>query len=182
MSKQQKTGTRAFSDLRISHRKISWVAVAAILLSSCGIYKFNDASIPPELKTVNVKYIENKARYVNPQLSPALTDRLKQKITSQTKIMVTNNEDADWEIACEITDYSFSTATISQQQSTGNRLTVGVKINVYKRKEDESKDYSASRNYDFSASSTIQQAENSIYNDLLRDLTDDIFNRIFSDW
>ena len=38
-------------------------------------------AIPEEVKTFRVNYLENKAPYVNPQLSPALTERLKQKIT-----------------------------------------------------------------------------------------------------
>ena len=46
---------------------------ACILFSGC--YSFKDVSIPPEVKTARVNYIENKAPYVNPQLSPQLTDR-----------------------------------------------------------------------------------------------------------
>src|SRR5688500_15822636 len=63
-------------------------------LSSCRIYSFKDVSIPPEVKTVKIGFIENKARYVNPQISPRLTDRLQQKITGQTRLTRTNNDDA----------------------------------------------------------------------------------------
>src|SRR5690348_5842838 len=62
-----------------------WLAACIVLFSSCGIYTFKDVSIPPEVKTVKISYIENKARIVNPQLSPRLTDALQQKISNQTK-------------------------------------------------------------------------------------------------
>ena len=57
----------------------------SIGLSGCGIYSFKDAVIPDNIKTIKIGFIENKARYVNPQLAPQLTDKLLQKIISQTK-------------------------------------------------------------------------------------------------
>ena len=41
-------------------------------LTSCG-YKFQDITIPDTIKTVKINFIENRATYVNPQFSPALT-------------------------------------------------------------------------------------------------------------
>ncbi len=69
------------------------------ILSSCHVYSFKDVSIPPEVKTVKIGFIENKARYVNPQLSPRLTDRLQQKIANQTRLTRTNNDDAHYQIS-----------------------------------------------------------------------------------
>ena len=65
--------------------------------SSCA-YRFKDVSIPDSIKTVKINFLENKARYVNPQLSPRLTDRLRQKIVNQTRLSQTNNDNADWVI------------------------------------------------------------------------------------
>ena len=80
-------------------------------LNSCGIYRFTDASVPDSIKTVKVNFIENKASYINPQLSPRLTDKVRQKIVAQTRLVQTNNE-ADWEISGAITQYSFSTLSL----------------------------------------------------------------------
>src|SRR6478672_11980907 len=77
-----------------------------IFLSSCGIYTFKDVSIPPEVKTIKISYIENKARIVNPQLSPRLTDALQQKISNQTKLTRTTSDDAHYQISGAITNYS----------------------------------------------------------------------------
>src|SRR4028119_697173 len=80
--------------------------------SSCHVYSFKDVSIPPEVKTVKIGFIENKARYVNPQLSPRLTDRLQQKITGQTRLTRTNSDDAHYQIAGYISQDNITTAGI----------------------------------------------------------------------
>ncbi|MEY4885107.1 MAG: hypothetical protein RL151_416, partial [Bacteroidota bacterium] len=71
-----------------------------------------DISIPPEVKSVRVNFIENRARYINPLLSPRLTEKLRQKIVNQTRLSQTNGE-ADYVISGTITDYSVSTSGIS---------------------------------------------------------------------
>ncbi len=173
----------------IVYRAIAFLIIASIVIISaffytgCKIsYGFKDVSIPDTIKTVKVNFIENKARYVNPQLSPRLSDRLRQKIVSQTKLTQTNGDNADWEISGEIRDYSFSTSAISGQREAGNRLTVGVHITIFKRKDDKTEEHDVSRNFEFPASQSIQQAEASLGDEMIRSLTDDIFNRIFSNW
>lgn len=153
-----------------------------ICLAGCGIYKFKDVSIPPEVKTVKVNYIENRARYINPQLSPRLTDKLRQKIVGQTRLTQTNNDKVDWEISGFITDYSFSTSAISNQQVANNRLTVSVHVTVTDNTKDKVNDYDVSRSFEFKGTQSFQQAENSLGDEIIRTLTDEIFNRLFSNW
>jgi outer membrane lipopolysaccharide assembly protein LptE/RlpB len=154
----------------------------AYLLTGCGIYKFKDVSIPPEVKTVKVKYIENRARYINPQVSPRLTDKLRQKIVGQTRLRQTNSDDVDWEISGTITDYSFSTSAITGQQVANNRLTVGIHLTLYDQKKDESKEYDVSRSFEFKGNQSFQQAEAGLLDEMIRTLTDEIFNKLFSNW
>lgn len=151
--------------------------------SSCSFsYRFNDISFPDSIKTVKVNFIENKATYVNPQLSPRLTDRLRQKLVSQTKLSQTNNDNADWVINGTITNYSFSTSGISQGREASNRLAVGVHITLNDQKANKTSEYDVSRNFEFPASQSIQQAEANLTDEIIRGLTDDIFNRMFSTW
>jgi hypothetical protein len=154
------------------------------LNSECHVsYGLRDVSIPDSIKTVKVNFIENKARYVNPQLSPTLTDRLRQKIVSQTRLTQTNSDNADWEISGYVNDYSVSTSGISQQQSTINRLNVSVHITLLNRKGgNDQKEYDVSHSFDFSASLTLQAAEAQLADRIVRDMTDEIFNHIFSNW
>src|SRR4051812_23885992 len=153
-----------------------------IVLSSCGIYTFKDVSIPPEIKTVKINFIENRASYKNPQLSPRLTDQLQQKISNQTRLTRTNSEDAHYQISGYVSSYSVSTSGISSQQASTNRLTVGVHITLLNTLKNESKDYDISRDFEFSASLSFTQAEAQLLDDIVRNVTDEIFNRIFSNW
>lgn len=145
-------------------------------------YSLRDVSVPAEVKTVRVFFIENKARYINPQLSPRLTDKLRQKIVNQTRLSQTNN-DADYEIRGYISDYGVSTSGISQQQVASNNLNVTVHI-VFKNRLDEKANFEAdiTRNFPFSASKSLSQAESELNDQIINNLTDEIFNRIFSNW
>ncbi|MBI3137994.1 MAG: hypothetical protein HYZ15_05380 [Sphingobacteriales bacterium] len=172
-----------------SIKKIAPLAVIVLISlfallgsSSCGIYRFTDASIPDSIKTVKVNMIENRAPYINPQLSPRLSDKLRQKIVSQTKLTQTNNDNADWEISGTITQYSFSTSAISGQQASNNRLTVGVQIILQDRKADKTEKHEVSRSFEFKGDRSFQQAENDLADEMIRTLTDDIFNKLFSKW
>jgi hypothetical protein len=154
----------------------------SLVNTGCGIYKFNEAVVPDSIKTIKVNFIENKAPYVNPTLSPRLTDKLRQKIVSQTRLSQTNNDNADWIINGNISSYGFSTSGISQQKEATNRLTVGVHITINDQKANKTTDYDVSRSFEFAATQSIQQAEASLGDEIIRSLTDDIFNKIFSNW
>jgi hypothetical protein len=148
-----------------------------------GCYSFKDVSIPPEVKTIRISYIENKARLVNPLLSPQLTDKLRQKVISQTNRTQIQGDNADYDISGYISDYSVSTTGISNQQAASNRLNVSVHI-VFKNRLDEKKNFEAdvTRNFDFQASLSLPQAESRLNDDIIKNLSDEIFNRIFSNW
>jgi hypothetical protein len=150
--------------------------------TSCNIYKFNEATVPDSIKTVKVNFIENRARYINPQLSPRLTDKLRQKITGQTRLTPSNNENADWDISGFITDYTFSTSSITNQQVTNNKLTVSVHIILNDRRAEKTVEHDVSRSFEFKGNQSFQQAENALGDEMIRTLTDEIFNRLFSNW
>jgi len=161
------------------------LAVAGLLLmilSGCGVYKLRDISIPQDVKSVKVNFIENRAPYINPQLSPRLTDRLRQKIVTQTRLTQTNNDSADWVINGTVTNYSISTAGLTNGTQATNRLTVTVHIVKVDQVLDKTTEYDVSRPFDFRSDQSITQAEAGLLEDILKSMTDDIFNRLFSDW
>nr|WP_294905580.1 LptE family protein [uncultured Lacibacter sp.] len=157
------------------------VLLTSFFLSAC--YSFKDVSIPPEVKTVKVNYIENRAKIINPQLSQRLTDKLRQKIVNQTRLSQTNSDDAHYDISGQITDYYVTTSGISNQQAASNRLNVTVHL-IFKNRLDDKKNFEAdlTRNFDFSANVPLSQAEASLTDQIVQNMTDEIFNRIFSNW
>lgn len=172
---------------KISVLKKYFTIVVLLIVALAGLqgtcrYSLKDVSIPAEVKTVRVLYIENKARYINPQLSPKLTDKLRQKIINQTRLSQTNG-DADYEISGYVSDYSVSTSGISRQQVASNNLNVTVHL-IFKNKLDEKKNFETdiTRNFPFSATKSLTQAESELNDMMVTGLTDEIFNRIFSNW
>lgn len=157
----------------------------ALLLLFSGCYSFKDVSIPPNIKTFQVDLIGNTARYVNPQLSPQITDKLRQKIVNQTRLSPVQ-DNAHYEISGTITDYNVSTAAISGQQAATSRLTVGIKV-VLKNNLDPNDpktnfEAQVSRNFDFDANLSLSQAEPQLNETIIRNMVDEMFNRIFSNW
>jgi Lipopolysaccharide-assembly len=153
---------------------------------SCN-YKFNEAVVDQRIKTAKIVPIENVAQYVNPQLTPNLTDRLRQKINNQTKLSLTNNDNANIIISGKITDYTITTSGVTstdgKSQASINRLSVTVQISLTNQiDEKDSKDISVSRQFDFPANRSQQQAEAALLDEMVRNLTDEIFNQLFSNW
>ncbi|GAC1425684.1 MAG: hypothetical protein NVSMB7_02120 [Chitinophagaceae bacterium] len=160
-----------------------FTAFAMVFLASgCLHYSLKESSIDKEIKTIRINFIDNKARYVNPQLSPQLTDRLRQKVNSQTNKTLTQG-DADLDIFGTITDYSFTTAAIADNRSATNRLNITVHIkSINKLNEKNNKDQDVTRSFDFDANVSVQQAEQQLNETILKNLSDEIFNSLFSNW
>lgn len=151
--------------------------------ATCKYSTKDTAPIPAEVKTFRVNYLENKARYVNPQLTPQVTEKLKQKIIGQTRLRQTNSDDAHYDISGYLSDYSVTTTGISGQTASTNRLNVTFHL-VFKNTLDEKKNFEAdvTSNYDFSAQLTLPDAETQLNDQIVKNITDAIFNKIFSNW
>ena len=166
----------------IQYLIISGLAFWLFTFATCK-YSTKDISIPAEIKTFRVNYFENKARYVNPQLSPQLTEKVKQKIIGQTRLRQTNSEDAHYDISGYVSDYNVTTTGIANQAATTNRLSITFHL-ICKNTLDQTKNIETDVAYslDFSGQKTLQDVEAASLDDILKNLTDAIFNKIFSNW
>jgi len=147
-------------------------------------YSFKDTSpIPADITTFRVNLFGNKARYVNPTVAPQLTEKLRQKIISQTRLRETKNDDANYDISGYVSDYSVVTSGVANQAAGTNRLNVTFHL-IFKNTVDpdpaKSFETDLTTNYDFPANETLQQAESSLMDNILKNVTDAIFNKIFS--
>ena len=168
-------------------RQIFFLTLILISVNSCGVYSFKDVSIPPEVKSIHIGFIENRARYVDPQLSPQLTDKFKQKISSQTKLTQIQTDNADYDVSAYVSEYNITTAGVANQTASINRLTVTVHLALKNRLADQklgTPDFETdiSRNFDFPATQSLTDAEASLTPQVVQQLTDDMFNRLFSNW
>ena len=158
-----------------------------LLLVTCNFatckYGFKDVSLPTEVKTFRVNYFENRADYKNPQLSPQLTEKLKQKIIVTTRLRQTNDDEAHYDISGFVSQYFTSTTGITNNNTSLNRLTATFHL-IFKNTLDETKNFEADVTYsvDFDANLSLSQVEQSKGDEISRNLTEAIFNKIFSNW
>jgi len=158
--------------------------LAAICIQSTCKYGFKDiGGLPIEVKTFRVNPLENKADYKNPQLSPALTEKLKQKIIGTTRLRQTNDDDAHYDISGYVSRYYTSTTGITGNNASLNRLTADFHL-IFKNTLDDTKSFEADVTYsvDFDANLSLLQVESQKGEDMVKNLTDAIFNKIFSNW
>jgi hypothetical protein len=166
-------------------RKIIFILIV-FALSGCG-YKFNGASTEG-LKTVNVQFFENNAPLVVPNLSQQFTEDLKERIRTQSKLNITQN-DADARFEGRITGYDIKPISIQDNTNPvagANRLTITVMVkytNNVKDHEKESFEESFNAFTDFSlAGQTLQSQQQKLIKEVNIKLTENIFNRAFAQW
>jgi outer membrane lipopolysaccharide assembly protein LptE/RlpB len=182
-NRQCAMGNKQSAKSRISLLPICLLLIVVFSYSTCK-YGFKDTSpIPQEVKTFRVNYLTNKAQYVNPQLSPQLTEKLKQKIINTTRLRQTNNDDAHYDISGYVSQYYTSTTGISGNNASQNRLNVSFHL-VFKNSLDEKKNFETdlSTNIDYPATQSLQQAESANNTKIIGNIVDAIFNKIFSNW
>ncbi|NLR80484.1 LPS assembly lipoprotein LptE [Chitinophaga eiseniae] len=168
----------------------TWLSVAILAVSAAGCsvkYSASGASIDQGASTVNVRFIENRAPINNPTLSQKLTQKLRDKITSQTRLTQINENapKADYEFKATITGYSFSNAAVTNvDQAATSRLNVTVNVVFIKRIGDKKGfTQSFSRSAEFKATQLPSTVENGLLDDqIIPGITDDIFNRAFANW
>ncbi|WP_372776233.1 LptE family protein [Mangrovibacterium sp.] len=146
-------------------------------------YSFTGASIAPSVKTFTVYYIPNRARLINPTLSQLLTEALQDKLTRQTSLnMLEDNGDLEFE--GQITGYDVRPMNIKEGDTAAqNRLTVTVKIKYTNNKNhDDDWDKTFSAYFDYDSTSLLSDVEDSLMEEILEQLTDDIFNASIANW
>ena len=157
--------------------------IAIFSFATCK-YSFKDTSpIPLDVKTFRVNYFENKARYVNPQLGPQLTEKMKQKVIGSTRLRQTNDDNAHYDISGYVSEYNVSTSGISRNNAITNRLSFSFNL-IFKNTLDEKKNFETdlSNNFDFPATQSLEQAQTALFPEIIKNIVDGMFNKIFSNW
>jgi hypothetical protein len=141
------------------------------------------ASIPENLSTFSVQYINNRAPLINPDLSQKLTDGLKDRIQKESRLILVN-EGGDIEFSGNITSYSTQPMALKADAvSAETRLSTTVKIrcrNFKDPKKDWEQTFTAYQDYD--SENNLSDVEEELVTLIVDELTENIFNKAFSDW
>ena len=165
-------------------RSVALALLAAIAATACTVsITMSGASIPENLNTFSVQYINNRAPLVNPELSSTLTEGLKDRIQNESRLGLVN-EGGDVDFSGDITSYSTKPMAVQADAvSAQTRLTVSVKIrcrNIKDPKKDWEQSFSAYQDYD--SENNLSDVEEELVKLIVEELTENIFNKAFADW
>ena len=155
------------------------------ILCGCSIsYKFNGANINYQTThSISIADFPNNAAMVNPTLSPALTEAIRDLYQRQTRLQVLS-KGGDLEIEGEIVGYDISQGAISvDNYASENKLTIRVTVhftnNIYPE-ESFDKTYSASQTYD--ASRLLTDVQDELCNIIITEISENIYNDTVAKW
>jgi hypothetical protein len=160
------------------------ILLASLILVSCSVnVTLKGSSVPAEIKIASVQYFENRAPYINTTLSQTFTEALKDRITSESRLIVRPGI-GDVDFSGEIVGYNTKPMSIKADAiSEETRLTVTIKVryqNFKNPKQNWESSFSAYQ--DFQSEQNINEVEHQLVKLIVDEMTENIFNKAFSDW
>jgi hypothetical protein len=159
----------------------------AISLQSCMIrgngYSLAGISIPPYVNTYYVETFENQSPGAVPTLPRDFTERLKDKIRTETRLKY-NDVEPDIEFTGAITDFRVTAEAPKAGEQIGfNKLTIAVSVSFTNTK-DEKASWKQQFSFEdfFGADQNLLDVQESLIETISRELVDRIYNRAFTNW
>lgn len=163
---------------------IVWVLVLSTMIWGCTTsYSFTGASIPPEVKSINILYFPNNASLVEPSLSQTLTDALRDKFVNETSLMLVN-DGGDLILEGSITGYRTQPVAIQGDDKAAlNRLTITLDVTYTNTFDDKmSFDTRFERYADYSSGTNLTEVQDQLIEEINTMLVEDIFNKAIINW
>lgn len=151
-------------------------------ISGCR-YSLNGINIPESVKTVSVAFIENRAPIVAPSLSPLITEKLRDRFISQTKLNL-QESGGDFDITGYISNYSVSPVGANNDASaTVNRLSITVNMKLVCPSAPNLEFEKAFTSFDdFDATKSLSEVESGLIETITDVLVVEIFNKTTLNW
>jgi hypothetical protein len=159
------------------------LVICLAILSGCGTYSFSGASISPEVKTFSVQYFSNRASLVQPTLSQAFTERIKDRFISQTSLKQVDR-DGDIQFEGYISDYRAQPVAIQGTETAAlNRLSISVLVKFTNTKDaTQNFETTFTRYADYDSKKSLAEVELTLIDEVNKQLVDDVFNKSVSNW
>ena len=157
----------------------------AMLLVSCTVsYKFNGASINYDIiKSISIDNFPNRALYQWGPMEAMFNNALSDIYVNQTKLQQVNRN-GDLQLSGEITAYDQVNKSISSDGYSSMmqlKMTVKVKFeNTKNPTEDFERQFSASREFD--ASQQLNDVQDELVNQMIKEIVEQIFNATVANW
>ncbi len=182
LSRQNRIGTNKV----LSRTKVLIICSTLLLLTaSCSIsYKFNGANINYQTThSISVADFPNNAPMVNPQLSNALTEGIRDLYQRQTRLQILR-KGGDLELEGEIVGYDIAQGAIgADSYASESKLTIRVNVhftnNIYPE-DSFDKTYSASQTFD--ASRLLTDVQDELCAIIIQEIAENIYNDTVAKW
>jgi hypothetical protein len=165
-------------------RKIIYaLSLMFVLAASLNCYSFRGVSIDPNVNTFYVDDFELATSNAPITLSQDFSEALRDKIRLETRLTLTDT-DPDIEFSGAITGYDVTSMDPQPGEFTAlNRLQIRIRVEyVSNKKRDDKWQETFSFFEDFPATQNLIDVEESLVNAIFDQITEDIFNRAFSNW
>lgn len=165
--------------------RIVIVAMVIAIMPSCLIsYKFNGASIDySKTQSISIADFPNNAALVNPNLSNALSEGIRDQYSRQTRLQILPRG-GDLELEGEITDYNLTPMAISADNlSAETKLTMVIKVRFTNNKAPEEsfeKTYSAYQTFD--SSRLLTEVQDELCSTMIIEIAENIYNDTVAKW
>lgn len=163
---------------------IALLAAVLSLLVSCSIsYSFTGTNINYDIiKTIQIDKIANRAPYGWAPMEAMINNTLQDKYANGTRLRLVKRN-GDLQISGEITSYDqFNKSISADGYSSQVQLKIGVNIRFKNTKTNQQweKNFSATTQYD--ATQSLATVQETLVDQMLKDITDQIFNATVADW
>ena len=166
-------------------KKSLFLVTLVLLINSCTMsYKFNGASIDYDVtKTILISEFPNQAPLVYPPLEQRFNEELKDLFTRSTRLQFVR-QNADIEMEGEIVGYELTPLAVQEDSfASETRLTLTVRMRYRNNKvegQDKEETIKAFRN--FPADRMLTDVQDQLIGELIKEITDQIFNTTMSNW
>jgi hypothetical protein len=164
--------------------RVAFYCLIFVLINSCSVsYSFTGASVSPDVKSYTIYNFTNRARLVNPTLTDYFVEQLRDKFTRQTSLDY-KSEGGDLEFEGSITGYDVQPIAIkSDDQAAANRLTIKINVKFTNNKNHE-QDFETEFFYysDFESSVILSDVEDTLIEDIVKKIIEEIFNKSVANW
>ncbi len=154
-----------------------------LTVSGCWLYSFSGTSIQPDVKTICIEPVENKAMKVNPSLANNLFEAMCDKYKKLTKLEQVS-DGGDLYVLATIESYQVSAAAVTADEVAAlNRLTVTVKVKFVNEKHQEDNFEKSFAAYeDYNSENSLDAVEGTLCDTIIEKIVEDIFNATVANW
>ena len=165
-------------------RVIIYSILFMLVMGGCTIsYKFNGASIDySTTKSIAISEFPNNAALVYPPLAIKFNEELRNKYAQQTRLKILQSG-GDLSLEGSITGYSLVPIAVGANNlASENRLTLTVQIVFYNNVTGEETKGNYSANRTFPSTSSLNDVQDGLIDELIEEIIDQIFNATVANW